>query len=294
MENISNKLCLLTPSYIDSEERLNFASDSYDSLTKSLNFDELQHFIVDDSDPIYLDNLRSSPHCKKLYDLYRLGSPKIIYRNKPQGSASAMLDAVNSALDKGHIFGFIHLDDQTYNNEFHTLVSSAINAMEVDDEISWLRFSGYPLIHNGNKKFFFDNDNDSVIIDGIDFKPSRYKSYTSWLTSLDKTKEVNPVNYWPVALWHSIFRLEVLKTILERGLSIYGGLETLKRRVLGKSIHLCHVELTYKSNFGFNSLIQNYPNAKYGYINMQFGGFEIHRNSNWKQLMESYDNRPIR
>lgn len=291
MNNISAELCILTPSYIDSEERLNFASDSYDSLVKSLNFDELQHFVVDDSDPLYLDKLRNSPHSKKLYDLYSLGSPKIIHRNRPQGSASAMLDAVNHALDEGHIFGFIHLDDQTYNSDFHTLVSSAINAMKADDEISWLRFSGYPLIHSGHTKFSFDNDN--VLIDGIDFKPTRHSNYTSWLTSLTKTREVNPVHYWPVALWHSVFRLEVLKTILERGLSIYGGTESLKRKVLGKSIHLCHVELTYKSNFGFNNLIKNYPKAKYGYINMQFGGFEIHRNPNWKQLMDSYDNKPI-
>lgn len=113
MNNISKELCILTPSYIDSEERLNFASDSYDSLVKSLNFDELQHFVVDDSDPLYLDKLRNSPHCKKLHYLYSLGSPKIIYRNRPQGSASAMLDAVNYALDEGHIFGFIHLDDRS-------------------------------------------------------------------------------------------------------------------------------------------------------------------------------------
>ena len=290
MENISTKLCLLTPSYIDSEERLDYASDSYMSLVDALDFNKLRHFVVDDSDPIYLDYLRRSEHKNKLVNLYSAGAPTLVYRKKPLGSATAMLEAVNLALAEGFKLGFIHLDDQIYNAEFHTLLSSACVAMRSDDQIAWLRFSGYPLIHGGSQKFSIDND--IIDIEGIPFTPSRSRKFTTWLSSFESTKKADAKNYWPVAMWHSLYRLDVLKVMLERGLSLLGGFYTLKRRIMRQSMHLCHIELTYKSRFGFNSLIQNYPTGKYGYVNMQFGGIEIHRNKNWEELMK-LNNEPV-
>ena len=203
----------------------------------------------------------------------------------------SVLEAVNLALDEGFKFGFIHLDDQSYNTEFDYLISAASEAMHKDEEIGWLRFSGYPLIHNGDKRFNFNDD--LVNIDGISFSPFRSSDYTLWLSSFQETKKVNFSDYWTVALWHSLFRLEILKVILERGLSSKGGLNVLKRRIMGRQIHLCHVELTYRSRLGFSSLVRCFPNGKYGYVNMQFGGFEIHRNANWEDLMQIH-NKPLR
>ena len=290
MDNISKKLCLLTPSYIDTKDRLSFASESYESLKSSVNFDGLEHFIVDDSNFDTLDNLNISNQEKKLGKLYDAGLPKISYRAQQLGSASAMYEAVCNAIEAGFQFAFIHLDDQTYNDKFSSLLNNAANAMSIDKKIGWIRFSGYPLIHNGDKSFICKND--KVYIDEVEFLPKRNIDHTLWLSTLESTIKINPDDYWCVALWHSLFRLDILKAILERGLSWRGGKEIIKRKLLNRSIHLCHIELTYKSTIGLNSLIKQYPGTKYGYINMQFGGFEIHRNENWEELM-SKNNEPL-
>ena len=57
--------------------------------------------------------------------------------------------------------------------------------------------------------------------------------------------------------------------------------------------HLAHVELYFKNGVGFQSLIEAPPDGSFGYINMQFGGIEMHRNKNWEMLL-SMPNDPIR
>jgi hypothetical protein len=149
--------------------------------------------------------------------------------------------------------------------------------MEERPDLLWTRFSGYPVMYEGRAPLVPD-ENDRITFDGVRLAPWRHDDFTVWSSPL--TKEVNTGRYWPIAMWFCIYRLSFLQMLLEWAVS-----EGAK--------HLAHVELYYKNAGGFQRVLDSAPNGWFGYINMQFGGIEMHRNRNWEALL-SMPNSAIR
>lgn len=270
------ELAILTPSRITTEQRRDFASASYTSLEKCLQGATLPHVVVHDSPkskktlPKLLHKWVSSVHwdaqAKAIY-----GSPQLTWlEGDGNGSAGALLKAVDAAIANGQSFGFIHLDDHVYTESFGQLLVKGLSAMAADDNLLWTRFSGYPIMYDGRERLA-PNQDDQIVFDGVALSPKRSENYTLWMSSL--TSEANSGKYWPVAMWFCIYRLPVLKHMLEWALA-------------HQTKHLAHVEVYFKSRGGFEKLLEAYPNGGFGYINMQFGGIEMHHNRNWPSLLK--------
>jgi len=148
-------------------------------------------------------------------------------------------------------------------------LSHGLRAMENHSNLLWTRFSGYPVIYD-NKTPNILNSADEIVFDGVILSPYRNSDYTLWSSPL--TEEANKGRYWPIAMWFSIFKLSFLKTLLEWA-------------VANDARHLAHVEMYYKNNGGFQRVLNTFSGDSFGYINMQFGGIEMHRNRNWKELL---------
>ena len=122
------------------------------------------------------------------------------------------------------------------------------------------------------------NEQDRIVFDHVVLTPLRRSGFTLWQSPL--SAKVNEGSYWPIAMWFCIFKLDFLKNLL--------------RWALATDVkHLGHVEAFYKEKGGFRRVVDEYPQGLFGYINMQFGGFEMHRNSNWRELISGC-NRAIR
>jgi hypothetical protein len=274
-----DSLAILSPSKITTEERFKFASSSLNFLRTNLQNVNIRHIIVHDSPklksyvPRYLHFLfKSLLWDEKSKELYSLPGIKL-ESGSGKGSASALLQAVNIAISEGKTYGFIHLDDHVYCKPFFNLIYHGLDALDKNPDLLWTRFSGYPLIFNGDNEIIANNE--TISFDNVILTPKREKEYTLWSTPI--STKINEGKYWPLALWFCIYRISFLKEILEWS--------------IGKK-HLCHVEEYYKNPFGFEKIIQHYPKGSCGYINMQFGGFEMHRNGNWQELLKK-ENKKI-
>ena len=274
--DLYSKLAIIIPSKIDSEERYNFAKTSFQSLTDNLKNINVSHVVAHDK-PSLLGFVPNNLHFlikplkwnNKTKSLYN-ASDTIWTEGNGKGSAAALLLAVDIALSKGKTFGFIHLDDHVYCEPFGKLITSGLNAMEQDANLLWTRYSGYPIMHDGRVPLKIDNT-DHIAFDHVKLSPLRKNDYTLWRSPI--ISDVNEGNYWPVALWFCIYRLPVLKKILEWAIAV-------------EKKHLGHTENFFKNENGFVKLANEYPKGSFGYINMQFGGFEMHRNKNWKELLK--------
>ncbi len=186
-----------------------------------------------------------------------------------------MREAVAAAVVGGAEYGFIHLDDHVYREGFRELLEYGIDALETNPDLLWVRYSGYPIICNGRPQL--EISRDRVRFDTVDLRASRDPGYTLWWSGLDS--EVIRGKYWPVAMWFCVYRLPVLAQLLDWALA---------RHVY----HLGQAELYFKQADGFSCLQQAYPEGRFGYINMQYGGIEMHRNANWRELLR-LPNDPI-
>lgn len=270
------ELAILTPSRITTEQRHGFASASCASLKECLQGATMPHVVVHDSpiskrilpEPLHklVTPLRWDAKAKAVYESAQL----TWLEGDGTGSAGALLKAVDAAIANGQSFGFIHLDDHVYTESFGSLLLKGLSAMAADDNLLWTRFSGYPIMYNGRERLV-PNQNDQIVFDGVALSPKRFENYTLWMSPLSIAG--NSERYWPVAMWFCIYRLPVLKQMLEWAL-------------VHQTKHLAHVEVYFKSRGGFEKLLQAYPNGGFGYINMQFGGIEMHHNRNWSSLLK--------
>jgi|GEM_PF-1724623 len=282
-DNTLSQLAILTPSRVTTEQRYEFASASCKSLQNSLNGEFATHVVVHDSHvfksivPNFLHGLIKSFYLdNKARDLY--SSKKTIwFDGDGRGSASAMLKAVNVAISQGKSYGFIHLDDHVYRPDFGELLAKGVAAMDEHTDLQWTRFSGYPVIFN-NRKPLQPSAEDLITFDGVTLRPHRSSKYTLWSSPL--TSEANAGNYWQVVMWFCVYRLGFLKQLLEWA-------------VKGNSRHLAHVETFYRKQANFQKILDRFPKSSFGYINMQYGGIEMHRNENWRELL-ALDNPAIR
>lgn len=199
-----------------------------------------------------------------------------IVKREGRGSASALLYAVDRAIGHGFKYGYIHLDDHTYHPCLQTLMLHSIAEFTEQPSLAWLRFSGYPLISSAGREFKLLDDR--VVCDNVVLEPQRRGKYTCWSAHI--AKPITEGRYWPIAMWHTLYRLEILRTLLVRSTEH------------ANSLHLAHVEEYFKSDPGAQWLAAEYNNMCFGYINMQFAGFEMHRNPNFKHLLAA-SNEPV-
>jgi hypothetical protein len=282
-KNAFAPLAILTPSRITTAQRYGFSKSSMDSLLTRLDGAPVSVVVVHDSPgwknliPKSLralsGQLQWDGRAKEIY-----AGPAVTWVDgEGTGSATALLLAVKVAIAEGKTYGFIHLDDHVYGDRFRAVLTSGLRAMEERPNLLWTRFSGYPVMYEGKVPLVPD-DNGQIMFDGVTLSPWRHEDFTLWSSGL--TQEVNSGRYWPVAMWFCIYRLSVLEKLLEWA-------------VAKGTKHLAHVELYFKNGVGFQRLIEAYPDGSFGYINMQFGGIEMHRNKNWEALL-SMPNDPIR
>jgi hypothetical protein len=199
-----------------------------------------------------------------------------LVRRAGSGSASALREAVQLADLDSATHAFIHLDDHVYCPGVRKLLEYGVDALQRDADLLWVRFSGYPVIYNERKPL--EVRENCVAFDTVNLNPTRRDEYTLWWSSLDA--EIIRGRYWPVAMWFCIYRLPVLAELLDRA-------------ILAGARHLAHVELHFRKEAGFEYLRTAYPNGRFGYVNMQYGGIEMHRNRNWRHLLE-LPNQPLR
>lgn len=276
------RLCILTPVRVTSAERYDLSAASLKSLHDQIGTLGVSNFVVQDvpswgkAIPGFLASsfpaLAWSERARKLYEVHDASC----LEGLGKGSASALLVAVNAAIAAGKSFGFIHLDDHVYCDPFAELIAAGLQAMQGDENLIWTRFSGYPIMYDARTSFA--PQEDRIIFDKVALSPLRTPGYTLWHAPI--TAEANEGRYWPVALWFCIFRLEALRELLQWPLE--KGVK-----------HLAHVEEYYKEGKGYQRLMARHPLGRFGYINMQFGGFEMHRNPNWQELI-SGENEAVR
>jgi len=268
-ENSKVQLTIVTPSYIHSQQRAQFARYSLASLRKVVG-ETYPHIVVDD-----LPKPGSTWYGvgKEIYN-----KPNITYiqRLKRLGGTAALLSAVRKAHEQGSDLSFIHLDDNVYVSELEQLLKHSCDAFERDKELVQIRLVGYPLIgraHNfqlGNLTHI-SVDPGQVSFRGVHLTPTRQQDYTLWWTRFQDG--VLKSRCWPVVLWLSVYRAKFLEELLARS-----------------NIALGLVELYYRNenNWGEQQL-----SKKLGFVNMQFGGLEIHRNKNWREIV-SLPNTPVK
>lgn len=281
-DELYDRLCILTPARVVSSERYEISAISLESLYAQISAFKLKHFIVQDNPdwgrlvPKRFTRLFSalswSGRAKRLYEEYNA----VWMKGMGKGSAHAMLLAVEAAIKSGKSYGFIHLDDHVYCEPFAELMKSGLHAMSLDDNLIWTRFSGYPIMFDGRVPFE-SGDKERILFDQVVLSPQRKLDYTLWHAPIDGN--ANCGRYWPIALWFCIYRLDALKAFLEWALE-----NNVK--------HLAHAEEYFKERDGFERVINRYPNGRFGYINMQFGGFEMHRNPRWRELIAG-DNKAV-
>lgn len=283
MMESSKKLSILIPSKVVNKERFTFASTSFKSLKESLGRLTHPYIVVHDHPlarkivPSFLASNCAQLLWNKKAEQFYIDEGVVWLAGLNLGSASALLVAAKFALDAGSVYGFIHLDDHVYCRDFGRLLTSGMDAMERESSLQWIRFSGYPIVCN-NKADINISPMDTIEFDRIVLKPIRSDNFTAWVSPL--VEEVNNGDYWPIALWFCIYRLDFLIEILEYSVS-HGAR------------HLANAEVVLKSAGGFKWVVDRFPNSSFGYINMQFGGIEMHQNKNWRELL-NLSNREIR
>lgn len=267
------KNAIITPSYINTSNRFLLAKKSLESLQTTFS-SGYQHIIIDDTpksavfvpDKIHswVPVLKWNLKAKEIYNR----SNMILIRRFGSGSASALQHALKEAGKQSANLVFIHLDDHIYIPEMKTLAHHAVDAFERDNSLSMLRFSGYPLIYNNFIPLAYEND--KILFDNIILRPRRRNDYTLWWSFFDE----NSVDggYWPIALWFCMYRLDFLQKLLDY-------------KPVRKMRHLANVELFYKDKSNWCRFLKEIT-GKFGYINMQFGGLEMHRNKNWQELVQ--------
>jgi hypothetical protein len=280
MEKSSARLSIITPSYINSQTRFFLAKKSLESLENTIGT-SYHHIVVDDrprSSFLIPGKVRSRlPFLKwseKSKAIYSRSNVNLI-RRFGSGSASAILTALHEARHQDSNLVFIHLDDHVYLPILKVLVQHACDAFNRDEKLLLVRFSGYPLLYNN--RLPLTAENDRISFDSVILEPDRKENYTLWSTNF--SENTIDENYWPIALWFCIYRVDFLEKILTNAL-------------VHKLKHLAHVELYYKNPANWRQFISRLD-GKFGYINMQFGGLEMHRNRNWQELIQ-LPNEPIR
>lgn len=279
-------LVIITPSYINSGDRLRHAEKSLHSLQGAIGTDFL-HIVVNDIPrhpgkgifkSLELPDFNFYRQAKTVYNqpniclIHRLG----------KGSVSATLRAVKEAKKRSASLVFIHLDDNVYISKLKEIFQHSCDAFIQDPGLMEIRATGYPILSRactpelGNCSQIQISE-DEICFDQVRLHPVRRKDYTLWQTLYHA--DIMDGQYWALPMWSTIYRVEFLEKLLT-----FDVVPTMKR--------LGEVELYYKNKDNWQTALQHFS-GKLGYINMQFGGLEMHRNKNWQELI-SLPNTAVR
>jgi len=265
---------VVTPSYIDSQQRADWAKKSLASLDDVIG-KSYPHIVIDDT-PADTNFVQPAV----IYDKPNI---TLLHRGDILGSASALLMAVREARKQGAELCFIHLDDQVYTHMFKWLFQCACGAFKNNKDLQAVHFSGYPILIKRHTSSDLGNltgltiSKDSISFDTISLSPTRYPTYTLW--SSQYHDQMADSRLWPVMMWMTLYRVGFLQRLLSQALN-----QDLRS--------LSQVETYYRNRANWQSLINDHP-GKLAYINMQFGGLDMHRHKNWQEMI-AYPNIAVR
>lgn len=258
-------LAIVTPSYINNPQRAEWAKKSLASLGEAVGRDYLHVVVLDKSNTPEWDAIAQA--------IYIQPNIRLVQPPEHLGGARALLRAIRESRKQGADLCLIHLDDCVYVPELGQLLLYSQDAFERDEELMQIRLAGYPILtryctaEKGNLAQV-EVRKDEILFDGIHLKPSRTQSYTLWLTRFQD--RVIESRCWPICLWQAVYRAEYLEEVLSQAIE-HG------REVLGR----VEVYWRYRANWP-----KSWLSMKLGFINMQFGGFEMHRNADcWGELI---------
>ncbi len=275
------KTFVITPSYIASEARVEFASKSFSSIWNILG-DQYPFIVVDDiprGKSIFklLPNFKYFPKCREIYNKENIQ----ILRQYGRGSRLATLRAVREAKKQGADLVFIHLDDNIYVPPLKELMEFANDAFAQDSELLAIKLTDEPILSNkcnptlGNLSEI-KIENDEIKFDKVTLKPTRFHDYTLWWSYYEEN--MVDKDYWPISLWSILYRVDFLEKLLTGK-----GKDHLK--------HLVDIEHFYRKKANWVQEVRE-TKGKIGYINMQFVGIEMQNNLNWMDLIQ-YPNTPV-
>ena len=201
-------ICIIAPSYIDSDERMKFATDSFDSLKNAQQNYQFPIFVNDESPFDWKSDVQS---------LYSGENIEILHGIDQTGSAAALLRVAEYALSNGYKFGYIHLDDHVYIELFEKLLKVSEQFMIDRKDVKWLRYSGYPLIGNSQKPSWQITDH-KLNFCNVEFTKTLYNENNFWTSPVLQSLQLGDSSYWTIALWHCLFDLEFLCDLLKVGM----------------------------------------------------------------------------
>ncbi len=265
-------LSVVTPSYINNQQRADWARDSLASLRETIG-DGYLHVVVLDKSLEW--NIIAQA-------IYNQPNVMLMQRPKPLGNTSALLKAVKESRKLGADLCFVHMDDNIYVPEFGPLLRYAQDAFSNDRELQEVLFVGYPILIKRHSKPLLGNrtgltiEENQVSFDTIQLHPTRCTDYTLWWSYFHD--RMVDGRFWAVVMWMALYRAEFLESVLT--LAPTG-------RTLGQ------VESYYRNRSNWERLSHRFP-GKLGYINMQFGGLEMHHHSQeWCEMIR-FPNTPVR
>jgi len=271
------KLAIVTPSYIDSAGRAAWAEKSLASL-RAAGGSAYPHFVVDDLPrmryPVIGRWLINRRYRRQAETIYR-GDNIHLFRQRGRSGTAALLRAVREARAAGCDLVFIHLDDHVYAPVLADLLRYSIDAFEQTPELAWVRMSAYPIVSRTNTPELGNRadlriENDTVQFQNICLEPVRRETYTLWRAVC--REDWIGGRFWPFVLWLTVYRTFQLENMLAEVVDI--------------APRLGRAEACFQEPSRWTQVLRSYPAATLGYINMQFGGFEMHRNKNWETILQ--------
>jgi len=177
---------------------------------------------------------------------------------------------------------FMHMDDNCYLPVAGPLVQQAVRAMDDDESLGVVRMTCYPMVGSfcnpelGNKTLLTIRD-ESVSFEQIKLTPRRYEDFTLW--SSPYQPESNDGTFHPLTLWSVIYRIDFLEKLLSHP-------------DLRQCLHLTHAESYYRKPEHYREFMSWYQ-GKFGFINMQYVGYETHQNEGRWQEIVNRPNTPV-
>jgi hypothetical protein len=277
------QLAFITPSYIGSHERADYARRSLASLKATFGT-QYPHIVVDDIPHFkgrFVHRFADWRYRNLAQQVYQGDNIRLI-RQHGRSSVSATLRATQEAIRTGHDLVFLHLDDMVYIPQASQLMTHAINAFQHMPDLQMVRLTGIPILSSqcttklGNHTQLTISENQ-VQFEHLILQPQRFADYTLWWSEFHP--DLMQGTYYAIPMWFTVFRA----SFLEKLLTLNDTVANL--RGLGL------VELYYKDMANWRDALKHIE-GKLGYINMQFGGLEMQRNTNWQTLI-SLPNQPV-
>ncbi|MCS3657964.1 inhibitor of KinA sporulation pathway (predicted exonuclease) [Salinibacter ruber] len=285
------KTVLITPSYVSSAERASYAEKSLSLLREAVG-EKYSHIVVDDYPRIrpypytrflsrlWIPDFRNMNRASQVYE----GENIRLVRQWGNSSTRATMRALRIAEGQGADLVFLHLDDNAYISIFQDLFEKAIDAFRRRPKLKMVRLTDTPILSNdcteeqGNRTEL-EIEDDVIRFENLELRPQRYDNYTLWTSPFHK--DLAKGEYFPITMWFTLFRASFLHRLFE-----------ICTTTDSYASPLVDVERFYKDVDQWREVVDDLS-GELGYINMQFGGLEMHQNKNWKELV-NLPNHPVR